>query len=141
MTIETIEFDGRVFALILRRELEVEGTKFFTQNDSPLQLGILKHKKDSEIKPHIHKPSKKIIDSIQEVLHIEYGIVEADFYDDSGKKLGSNILNAGDTILLIAGGHGFVMNEDSKVIEIKQGPYQGSEVDKEYMEVKNDSSL
>jgi hypothetical protein len=39
-------------------------------------------------------------------------------------------MNMGDTILLIAGGHGFDILEDSKIIEVKQGPYEGAEQDK-----------
>ena len=39
----------------------------------------------------------------------------------------SRILNAGDVILLAAGGHGFEMLEDSEIIEVKQGPYAGDQ--------------
>jgi hypothetical protein len=36
----------------------------------------------------------------------------------------------GDTIFFVAGGHGFTMLEDSKIIEVKQGPYFGKDKDK-----------
>jgi len=141
MTIEKIEHNGKIFALIIRSKLEIDGVNFFTPKDYPFQIGLLKHKKGYEIKPHIHKPSNKIINGVQEVLHIEYGKVEVYFYSDNGEKIASNILNTGDTILLITGGHGFKIKEDSKIIEVKQGPYQGFEKDKEHLEVKNDSSM
>ena len=35
------------------------------------------------------------------------------------------LLNKGDIILLIKGGHGFSVIEDVKMIEVKQGPYAG----------------
>jgi len=59
---------------------------------------------------------------------------EAEFYERSGKKVGSAILNSGDTILLLRGGHGFNILEDSKIIEVKQGPYYGVEEDKQLLE-------
>ena len=133
--IEKVELQGEVFALILRHELNVEGVNFFTTSDNPFQLGILQHRQGTKIKPHIHRDSTRTIKSAQEVLHIEYGKVEANFYDQSGEKIGSSILNTGDTILLMSGGHGFRILEEAKILEIKQGPYYGVKEDKECLDV------
>jgi len=129
--IEKIEWKGKVFALILRINYEPEGVSFITPQNNPLQLGILKHRQGSKIKPHIHKTYLKTIREVQEVLHIDYGKVEAEFYEVTGRKIGSTVLNSGDTILLLSGGHGFSILEDSKIIEVKQGPYHGVEEDKD----------
>ena len=135
--IEKVEWQGKTLALILRARFDKEGVNFVTAEDNPIQLGILKHHQGVKIKPHIHRASTKVIDSVQEVLHIEYGKVEVDFYDD-GEKIKTTILNMGDTILLISGGHGFDMLEDSKIIEVKQGPYGGMEQDKKLLETGGD---
>ena len=37
----------------------------------------------------------------------------------------SHLLEAGDIILLAAGGHGFEVIEEVEMVEIKQGPYLG----------------
>jgi hypothetical protein len=37
----------------------------------------------------------------------------------------SRTLHGGDVILLIKGGHGFEVEEDVEMFEIKQGPYAG----------------
>ena len=129
--IERIEWEDKVFALILRQDYEPEGVSFVTSEDNPLQLGILKHRQGSKIKPHIHKSFPKTINEVQEILHIEYGKVEAEFYNAVGEKVRDAILNCGDTILLLSGGHGFNILEDSKMIEVKQGPYYGVGEDKE----------
>lgn len=128
--IEKVEYNGKTFALILRCYDEPEGVNFFTSQDNPLQLGILKHPQGHKIKPHLHRNLPRNISVVQEVLHIEYGEVETKFYDASGKELGSVMLNAGDTILLLSGGHGFNILRDSKILEVKQGPYYGVEDDK-----------
>ena len=132
--IEKIEQGGEVFALILRSGYEPEGVNFVTAPSNPLQLGIIKHRQGHKVQPHIHKDTIKTISKVQEILHIAYGKVEAEFYESGGKKFKSVILNAGDTILLLSGGHGFNILEDSKIIEIKQGPYHGIEKDKELLQ-------
>ena len=131
--IEKIEYEGRIFALILRCGYEQDGVSFVTSPENPLQLGVLNHRQGVKLKPHIHRNIPRTINEAQEVLHIDYGEVEAEFYDDQGKKLGDVILNAGDTILLFSGGHGFNILEDCKMIEVKQGPYYGTDEDKEWL--------
>ena len=132
--VEKIEWQGETLALILRDGFNKDGVNFVTAENNPLQVGVLKHPQGFKIKPHIHRASKKIINSIQEVLHVEYGRMGVNFYDDKGEQIGSAVINMGDTILLIAGGHGFDILEDCKIIEVKQGPYEGVEQDKKRLE-------
>ena len=54
---------------------------------------------------------------------IKSGKVRVNFYDENKIYFQSEILNKGDVILLVKGGHGFEMLEQSEMIEIKQGPY------------------
>ena len=44
------------------------------------------------------------------------------------------VLNEGDTILLVAGGHAIKVLEDFKGIKVKQGPYVSLEEDKAFLE-------
>ena len=129
-TAEKVEVEGQVFALVLRHGLNIDGVSFFTPPENPFQLGILQHKQGTVIKPHIHRDSLRTISSVQEVLHVDYGKVEVKFYDQGGEGVASCILNSGDTILLLSGGHGFTILEDAKIVEVKQGPYYGVEEDK-----------
>lgn len=133
LSAKKIEWNGKVFALILRKGLEPKATKFFTSKDSPLQLGIIKHERGYAERPHVHKRSKKIIYDTQEILHIVYGKVRVNFHDDNGERVKSTVLNEGDTILLIEGGHAIEVIEDFKGIKAKQGPYTGIEEDKRYL--------
>jgi hypothetical protein len=85
------------------------------------------------IKPHVHRNIPRTISDTQEVLHIEQGVVEIEFYSENKEKVENRILKSGDTILLISGGHGFNILEDARFLEIKQGPYYGVEEDKEHL--------
>ena len=134
--VEKVEFGGEVFALILRHQLDLEGVNFLTPRENPIQLGILQHRQGAEILAHFHKDFVRRVDSVQEVLHIEYGKVEASFYTKDGTKVGMHILDVGDTILLMRGGHGFKVLEDAIILEVKQGPYYGTSEDKECLHLK-----
>ncbi len=58
------------------------------------------------------------------------GLMEVDYYDESGTFLVTERIRPGEALLHIKGGHGFHFPEASRVIEIKQGPYLGKEKDK-----------
>ena len=49
------------------------------------------------------------------------------FYGEDRVFFTSRDLSAGDTILLVKGGHGFEMLSEVEMIEVKQGPYAGDE--------------
>ena len=134
--LERIEAGGKLLALILRGQYDENGVHFVTSQDSPLQLGVHKRRQGYVIKPHVHRDTVKTINSIQEVLYIVSGSVRAEFYDSEGHPLETSVVKAGDTILLVSLGHGFTFLEDTKMIEVKQGPYLGTREDKERFEVK-----
>lgn len=132
--LEKIEWQGEILALVLREAFDKEGVNFVTAEGNPLQLGVLKHHQGVKIKPHIHRASSKVINITQEALHLEYGKVLVQLYNDMGENIRSMNLYPGDTILFISGGHGLDILEDSKIIEVKQGPYEGPEEDKKLLE-------
>ena len=125
--------EGEVIALIIKKQ-GVESINFITPENFPFQLGISKYKKDSTIKPHIHKKIKRVIEITQEVVYIEDGKVLINFYDNDGKSISSETLESGDLVFFARGGHGFKIIEDTKIIEVKQGPYFGVEAEKIFLE-------
>jgi len=54
-------------------------------------------------------------------------------FDRNKKFVCDRILERGDVILLVSGGHGFEFLEDTELIEVKEGPYMGVD-DKERFE-------
>jgi hypothetical protein len=122
---EKYEFNGELFAIVIRNTYDKEGITFFTDETLSQQLAYMNHPKGKLIQPHIHKPIERTVAYTQEVLIIKDGILKVDFYSEEQTFLESTLLNKGDTILLIKGGHGFSVIEDVKMIEVKQGPYAG----------------
>lgn len=133
--IEKIEYNDKLYAIIIRNNYSKEGVEFFTPNEFSQQLAYMKHPKGKEIMPHLHNPVKREIELTKEVLIIKKGVLKVDFYDDDKVYLSSSNLYSGDIILLANGGHGFECVEDVEMIEVKQGPYAG-EADKIRFEAK-----
>ena len=127
--IENIIYNDKLLSVIIRVNYKSEGIEFFTPDDFSQQLAYMNRTKDYIIPPHVHNAVQRNVHYTQEVLVIKSGKVRVDYYDDDKNYLESRVLHQGDVVLLAYGGHGFVMLEDSEIIEVKQGPYAG-EMDK-----------
>jgi hypothetical protein len=121
--ITRIESGGALLALVVRAAYEPTKTTFVTSDELLLQLGFIVYPAGSSIPRHRHLPIERHLKTTSEVLQVRRGRCTAEIYD-----LGSNLvatveLNAGDVIVLAAGGHGFRVHEDTVLCEVKQGPY------------------
>jgi len=125
--IEKFTHNNDTFAIIVRKDFNNAGINFFTPNDYSQQLAYMSHPAGKEIQPHIHKKVQREVHFTQETLFIRKGKLQVDFFSDEQAFLESRVLEAGDVILLIKGGHGFKVLEDLEMFEVKQGPYAGDE--------------
>ena len=83
------------------------------------------------VRRHYHLPRERTIVGTPEVLVVRSGRCRLDVYDDELQPVESLELGEGDIMVMVGGGHGFEMLEDTVLIEIKQGPYLGAD-EKEY---------
>ena len=125
--IEQITHQNQLLALILSHQFNQPGIHFFTPNELSQQLAYMHHPTGKVIQPHVHNPVPRQVSYTQEVLFIKKGKLRVDFYNDQQEYLDSRILEAGDVILLVTGGHGFEVLEEIEMIEVKQGPYVGEQ--------------
>lgn len=131
--ITTDDQNYEVLAIIVNSNFDKEGITFVTPDDYSQQLAFMKHPSGHVIQPHIHNIVKREVLYTKETLVIIKGKMRCDFYTMNQKYLKSVVVNAGDVILLVSGGHGFECLEETEMFEIKQGPYAG-ENDKERFE-------
>lgn len=123
--IERIHHDSVELALIIRRSFRKNGIEFFTPGSYSQQIGYMQRPAGYVISPHVHNPVSRQVEYTNEVLFIKSGRLRVDFYTEAQTYMESTILEAGDVILLIRGGHGFEMLEPTEIVEVKQGPYAG----------------
>jgi len=122
---EEIKHNDELLALIVSSTFNKEGIHFFTSNDLSQQLAYMKHPTGKLIDPHVHNSIRREVHYTQEVLFIRKGKLRVDFYDEKQTYIESRVLESGDLILLIKGGHGFKVLENLEMFEVKQGPYAG----------------
>lgn len=123
--VENIEYADKIMAIIIRHNMSESGVHFFTPSSFSQQLAYMKHPTGHVIDAHVHCKIERQVFYTQEVLIIRKGRVRVDFYNDDRVKVDSRVLVSGDVIMLVSGGHGFEMLEETEMIEVKQGPYTG----------------
>ena len=124
--VERISVEEAVLAIIIRAEFRREGISFFTEDTLSQQLAFMRHPAGKVIEPHVHNPVPREVQFTQEVLFIRKGRLRVDFYDRDQCYLESRLLDAGDVILLIQGGHGFEVLEEIEMIEVSRVPMSAS---------------
>lgn len=122
---ERIEHGGKPLAYILRAALMPDRTTFVTPNDFKQQVGFVVYPAGGEIVRHVHRPLERHLMGTSEVLIVRKGRAEIDVYDDDRTLVATRELREGDVMLMVGGGHGFRILEDTVFLEVKQGPYTG----------------
>jgi len=133
---QLIIYKKKFYAEIIRANLKVENTKFFSPAESSFQFGLLAHKKGFEEPAHFHKPFKRTIHDLQQMFVVQKGKVRVDLYSDSKKLIKKVILKKGDAIILMHGIHAIKVLEDMQCVSVKQGPFLGADFDKVNVNVK-----
>jgi anti-sigma factor ChrR (cupin superfamily) len=130
MSIEVVEHNDITYAEVIRADLRVEKTQFFSPQESSFQFGLLAHEAGYKEPPHYHKSFERKIEDLQQMFVVQRGIVDVELYTDDGRRFRVIRLEPGDAIVLIRGVHAIHVIEDFQALSVKQGPFFGDEVDK-----------
>jgi hypothetical protein len=125
--VEQITLNGKPLAYVIRGDMNPERTHFLTPPEFNTQIGFIVYPAGSEVTRHVHLPLERHIVGTYEVLVIKKGRCLIDLYNGERELVATRELKGGDVILLVVGGHGIRMLEDTVFLEIKQGPYIGME--------------
>lgn len=124
-SIEWIKDGDEILSLIIRASLSPEKTSFVTPDAFIQQAGFVVYPQGGVIADHIHKPLQREIVGTPETLLVRKGRMVARFFSNSRELRCEAVVETGDILMLVSGGHGFTMLEDTVLFEIKQGPYTG----------------
>lgn len=138
--LEQICCQNHLLAIVLSHSFQEQGIHFFTPNELSQQLAYMHHPTGKIIEPHVHNPVLREVTYTQEVLFIKKGRLRVDFYNNEQQYLESRILQSGDVILLVTGGHGFEVLEEIEMIEVKQGPYVGEQDKTRFIGISSDQA-
>ena len=126
-----IVHNGKVVARKIDADSWSEGLGFYSQESEYLQVGTWNYNEGKQLQRHVHNELDRVCSRTHEVLYIRAGSLRATIYSDDHQVLGEFVLNANDALILLDCGHGYEILEDkTKVIEIKNGPYLGADKDR-----------
>ncbi len=125
---------------IIQRGSEMEqmpvGRIEIVPSDNFIQCAALRMNTGKTFKPHKHIYKKRTHHKqiAQESWVVIKGSVKCFFYDIDDSVLAEPVLYAGDASFTLAGGHTYLVLDDSTIVfEFKTGPYEGLEFDKKFI--------
>jgi hypothetical protein len=129
---EITEPNGLVLARhVPAKEAWAGGLQFFSPNDDYVQVGTWGYPAGKELLAHTHSEVKREVLWTQEVLYIRKGSIRANIYNSLDEKVEELVANEGDVLMLLRGGHGYhILEDDTQVLEVKNGPYVGANADR-----------
>lgn len=122
--------------LVLARHIPADvawrnGLSFFSQDEEFVQVGTWQYEEGKLLKAHIHNPVSREAHWTQEVIFVYRGRIQASIYDTSQRSVAELQAGPGDILVLLRGGHGYkILEEGTRVLEVKNGPYPGAEADR-----------
>jgi len=129
------KIDGRLLHIINRLS-DIDGRTEIVPEDNFIQCATLKMPKDKTFQAHKHiiKDRHYPEQIAQESWVIIKGSVRCKFYDLDDTLIAEPILELGDASFTLYGGHTYeILEEDTIVYEYKTGPYEGQQLDKEFI--------
>jgi hypothetical protein len=122
---EPIMWEDQILAYLIRGTVAPEKTVFPTPHEVELQVGFVVYRAGGIVAPHRHAPITRTINRTCEVVLVKKGRCDVDLYANTRVVVATRELCKDDLLLIVSGGHGFRMQEDTVLLEIKQGPYLG----------------
>ena len=124
--------DDIILARHIVKEDINQGLNFFSKDEEFIQVGVWGHyEKGKKLKAHIHNTVERVVNRTYEVLYVIKGAILAEIYDLEENKIEVLTVNQGEILILLESGHGYtILEEDTTVLEVKNGPYLGAEVDR-----------
>jgi hypothetical protein len=108
-----------------------EGLSFFSDDADFIQCGTWRYSKGKDLLAHRHNIVPRRFDWTQEVLFIWKGSIRARVFDSHNRLVAEFDAREGDIVAMLSGGHGYeVLEDDTRVLEVKNGPYVGADADR-----------
>src|SRR5579872_6737874 len=102
-----------------------------TDNSWPLQIILLQRDPGGTTLPHYHIPTESLPDlaTRHQVLICQSGSARVGIFTKRGEPLGEITMSPNDLVLLLEGHEVEFLERGTRLIEIKQGPFPGTDAD------------
>lgn len=126
--------NNKTYALVLSVDDFRPGVRFVSEPEWALQVGLLMPPAGHAIDAHVHLPHNgREVRLTQEFLFVISGSMEVDFFNEPSQRFHTETVRQGEALFHIQGGHAFRFPEETRLLEVKSGPYFGHEKDKVFL--------
>lgn len=132
MNIDRIAKGDVTYAIVCRGTEYTKGVNFITEQTDDFQVGLMKRPAGHEIQAHTHPLVKRELTTTSEFLFIQEGHVKIKIFDNAWELIKEEDLTNGDFVIFYRGGHALTMLKETKMIEVKQGPFPGDSAAKSF---------
>jgi len=130
-----IKYKDEVVAIFHKIGEWKEGLDFLTDDNAYIQAGTWWYNKGKVLKAHRHKQYPREVNQTQETFILLSGRMRVDLYDENNNIYLQEELSAGDIGIILNIGHGyFILDDNTKILEVKPGPFTSVEMDKEMIQ-------
>ena len=131
MVTKIIEKNGVIFVKKISLDNIKKGISFYSNDEDFIQVGTWNYEKGQYLAAHNHNIMERKINRTNEIIIILEGKLKIDVYNENDEKIAELEAKKNDLLIMINGGHGYhILEDNTKVIEIKNGPYLGAEKDR-----------
>tara|TARA_B100001778_G_C18218736_1_gene463429 strand:+ start:91 stop:513 length:423 start_codon:yes stop_codon:yes gene_type:complete len=136
--IRNITHNNQLYATIFDTKNIKEGLDFLTNDESFIQVGTWNYKKGKVLDAHFHNEFERKAFRTQEIVFVLDGMITCNLYTQQGELITSEKIEKNCLIIQYQGVHEYEIDKDSKILEVKNGPYFGPEKDRTRVDVKKD---
>ena len=107
------------------------GRTDITKAHQILQFGVIGFRKTDQVGAHLHNPLPRQTTGTSECWIVTHGKIEVGLFDIDNLPVYTTTLSEGDAAIFYSGGHSLeVLSRKAQIYELKNGPYEGSILDK-----------
>ncbi len=129
--VELRDSAGALLAYKIGPELATGLSAYSSQEDF-LQMLSWNYQAGTVLQTHEHLQAPRSVDHTQEAIVVLQGSLRADVFDSQRQPVDRVTVGAGECMVFLQGGHGYeILEDETRVLEIKNGPYPGAEADRE----------
>ena len=138
MNSKKIEFNDEEYALVIDGSKIPDGLKFYTSDHRFVQVASWKYESGRILDAHSHKICERTSNVTQEVVIVKKGSIKVKIFNNNEEIIAEEIIKEGDVLIQFKGGHEYeILEDDTEVFEVKNGPYPGLEKDKKIINKKD----
>ena len=125
-------FEGKILARLIEESDWKPGLGFYSNDPEFIQVGTWFYDKGKQLQNHVHNEFERTATRTCETVYMVSGSMKVNLYTLEKLFVESFNIKQGDTLILLDSGHGYeILEDNTKVLEIKNGPFMGVDVDKE----------